>query len=222
MGEAPWGLSLVRFTLTYDGELRANGRPKHKWDIREQFSPQLIELWKVSPALRYVRKNKWVAQKYGYGRPIIHHSADTTDYSGAPPPAPGDWLDTCSAINVGGQEFVPLVRESLALHCGLKILYLRKEDPGQLIFQGGDIDNRLKTLFDALSIPDAGQIVADRVTAAPIYCLLEDDKLISGCSVETQRLLIRPNASEHEVRLVIEVDVRVSQARPYNLPFFGD
>ena len=103
---------------------------------------------------------------------------------------------------------MPLVRESLSLHCGLKIIYLRKEDIGNLVYQGGDVDNRIKTLFDALSVPNEDQIIDDPNTDDPIYCLLEDDRLISGFSIETQRLLSNPNASTHDVRLVIEVDVR--------------
>lgn len=222
IGEPPWGLSLVRFTLTYDGDLRASGRPKHKWEIRQKLSPQLAELWEVSPAIRYVRQNRWVARKGSFGKPIIHHSAEKEEFPGGPPPTAGDWLDTCSVIAVEGRNFLPLVRGSLALHCGLKILFMRKEEPGRLVFQGGDIDNRLKTLFDGLSIPDKGQMADIPTIEEPIYCLLENDCLISGCSVETQRLLTKPDASEHEVRLVIEVDVRVSQARPYNLPFLGE
>jgi UPF0288 family protein (methanogenesis marker protein 3) len=116
---------------------------------------------------------------------------------------------------------VPLVRDSFALKCGLKILFLRKEDPGR-VFQGGDMDNRLKTLFDALAIPNKQQIVNDAGTTDPINCLLEDDRLITKVEIDTHRLLSRPNASKHEVHLVIEVDVRVSNSRTYNHPFLGD
>jgi hypothetical protein len=42
------------------------------------------------------------------------------------------------------------VRNSFALHCGLKVLFLRKEPPGK-VYQGGDIDGRIKTLLDALN-----------------------------------------------------------------------
>jgi hypothetical protein len=44
----------------------------------------------------------------------------------------------------------------LSLACGLDILFLRRDMPGvPLIHSGGDIDNRLKTLFDALKIPES-------------------------------------------------------------------
>ena len=223
-GEAACGLPFMKFTLIYDGELRANGNPRHKQEIREHFAPQLEELWRVSLPLQHVRRNRWVARKVGYGKPIIHHSVDHLyDFSAEePPPAQADYLDTIAPIDVGGIRFIPLVRDSVALCCGLKILYMRKEEPGRLVHQGGDIDNRLKTLFDALAMPNSDQLSGLSHPISPIYCLLEDDRLISGFSVETQRLLGRSGANHHEVRLIIEVDVRVTQARAYNQPFLGD
>jgi hypothetical protein len=100
-------------------------------------------------------------------------------------------------------------------------MFLRKESPGK-IYQGGDLDNRLKTLFDALAIPNVDQIIRGDDFESPIYCLLEDDSLIASLSVETHRLLSQPNASDHEVRLLIEVDVRVTNSRFYNQAFLGD
>jgi hypothetical protein len=109
----------------------------------------------------------------------------------------------------------------MALKCGLKILFLRKEDAGR-VYQGGDLDNRLKTLFDALSVPQIDQVVEDNSIADPILCLLEDDGLITSVSVETHRLLSNPNASINEVKLIIEVDIGVTQSRLYNQAFLGD
>ena len=219
-GEAAFGPALMKFAISYDGELRANGKPAHKQRIREQISPQLEELWQVSPALRYVTNYPWVPRKSGFGRPVIHHTAER-DTPAAKPPADGDWLDVRAPVEVKEHKFIPLVRDSLALLCGLKITYFRKEDPGRLVYQGGDIDNRLKTLFDALAVPNEDQLVG-APPQAPLYCLLEDDKLISGFNIETHRLLTRPGANHHEVRLIIEVDVRVSRARAYNQVFLGD
>ena len=56
----------------------------------------------------------------------------------------------------------------------------------------------------------------------PGYCLLEDDALITAIDVRTEQLLSRPGAAEKEVRLVIEVDVRISHPRSYNALFLGD
>lgn len=217
-----FGPSVMRFSLVYDGELKPNGSPRHKWEIRQQLSPQLMELWNVSPALQHVRRRSWVPRAHGFGEVTLHHSVDlpTQDPSLLNPM--GDWINVCEPIDVKGVKFLPLIRDSLALCCGLKILYLRKEKPGNLIYQGGDIDNRLKTLFDALSLPNEDQIVADPTAEQPIHTLLEDDRLISGCNIETQRLLSAPNAKESYVRLIIEAEIRVSLARPYNHAFLGD
>ena len=49
---------------------------------------------------------------------------------------------------VGEKKYAPLIAMHLAAE--LDIVFLRQQAPGKLIGEGGDIDNRLKTLFDAL------------------------------------------------------------------------
>lgn len=86
---------------------------------------------------------------------------------------------------------------------------LRPEEPGNLITAGGDIDNRLKTLLDALRYPkNANEIPVDvlpDVDENPFHCLLEDDNLITGLSVTTDRLL-QP-AGPNAVELLIAVQI---------------
>jgi hypothetical protein len=55
----------------------------------------------------------------------------------------------------------------------------------------------------------------------PIYCLLEDDSLVSGLDVQSERLLTDKSHPVDYVRLTIEVDVRVRQAMIYNQSFLG-
>jgi hypothetical protein len=86
----------------------------------------------------------------------------------------------------------------------------------------GALDNRLKTLFDALSVPNQDQIVDDPSISSPVYCLLEDDALVSGLTIETHRLLSSPCTGKNEVRLLIEVDVKVIHPHLYNHLFLGD
>jgi hypothetical protein len=132
-----------------------------------------------------------------------------------------DILDLCAPIERHGAWFRPLVRETHALHCGLKIRFLRKEPPGK-IYQGGDIDGRIKTLIDALAMPQyAEQIVEKNTEAEAIYCLMEDDSMVSGFEIESERLLGDQNNSADFARLTIEVDVRVRQATIYNQSFLG-
>jgi hypothetical protein len=66
----------------------------------------------------------------------------------------------------------------------LEDYFLRKEEPGRL-YQGGDLDNRLKTLFDALSVPNKEQVVDDPTMVEQVYCLLEDDRLITKVDIDT-------------------------------------
>jgi hypothetical protein len=73
-----------------------------------------------------------------------------------------------------------------ALKCRLKILSLRKEDAGR-VYRGGDLDNRLKTLFGALSVLRKEQVVEDDTIDDQICCLPEDDAPITAGNVEAHR-----------------------------------
>ena len=113
-----------------------------------------------------------------------------------------------------GFNWKPMVTQDNSLVCGLDILLLRNGPPGKV---RTDIDNRLKTLFDALQMPNSDQL-GGKVPEAeqnPFYVLLEDDNLITRVAV-TSDMLLEPvegvERKEDAVRLVIEVNVR-----PYGL-----
>jgi hypothetical protein len=210
----------MRFTLTYDGELGSSGnspKPEEKWQIRRALHPQLAELWQTHPVLSrlaYVA----IPQSGGFWTVEQHHKEPF-----APRPNnPGDRA-LCGPIEVGGAKFIPLVRDSMASICHLQILFLRKEAPGKLIKQAGDLDNRIKTLFDALRMPNLDEMrLINGPIDEPFYCLLEDDTLISGFEVNSGYLLSRPGANLKDVHLVIEVIIKVTHVRSYNLPLLGD
>src|SRR3989454_630550 len=108
---------------------------------------------------------------------------------------------------VGGFVCVPLVSEVVNLTAELDILFLRPQRPGAIIGSAGDIDNRLKTLFDGLRLPLPGEIAPDEAPGAeedPLYCLLEDDVLVTRLAVTTDQLLDGPD-HPGEVVLVIHV-----------------
>ncbi len=129
-------------------------------------------------------------------------------------------LDLAAPVEKHGRLFRPLVRETYALHCGLKVLLLRQEQPGR-VYQGGDIDGRIKTLLDALTMPQhKEQMTGDSKPPDLIHCLLEDDSLVSGLSVDTERLL-GGNYARDYVKAVIEVDVRARFTTIYNQAFLG-
>lgn len=209
----------MKFTLTYEGELGSNGRPAKKWEIRQYLHPQLVELWRVNPVLKMAERERIIPSQGPFHYIDQHHSVDAVRPLRPDPPT--DVIDLGAPIARGGRKFLPIVRESFALNCALKIIFLRKEEPGR-VYQGGDMDNRLKTLFDALAVPSADQIVSDGGNPDDaIYCVLEDDRLITGFNIETHRLLTRPGVSEQHVQLLIEVEIRLTQARSYNQFFLG-
>ena len=94
---------------------------------------------------------------------------------------------------MGSFTFAPLVSAEMNATAELVVTLLRPEPPGNLLTQGGDIDNRLKTLFDALTMPRHLNALAIGSTPsadeAPFFCLLEDDNLVTSIQVKTEQLL---------------------------------
>jgi hypothetical protein len=129
-------------------------------------------------------------------------------------------------IEVLGRKYRPIVRTSLATTCSLDILFLRKDTGlGALVAEGGDLDNRIKTLFDGLRIPKPGEVTAPNSpeeAETVTFCLLEDDALITDFSVRTDRLLTHPGSKESEVLLIIDVVVRVTHLTSENLGFLSE
>jgi hypothetical protein len=216
----------MKFTLTYDGPLPASAnkpKPQAKWDIRKALHPQLKDLWTSHPALREVEDNRHFPKRGGATLTQSHHL-----YPGPVNPVRvlsnighDGIIDLCESIEKHGAWFRPLVRESHALQCGLKITFLRQEAPGK-IYQAGDLDGRMKTLLDALAMPQhREQVLGTATRLDPIYCLLEDDALVSGLEIESERLLTDQTNPQDYVRLNIEVGVRVRQATIYNQSFLG-
>lgn len=222
----------MKFTLTYDGSLPSSGNSHKKQiicEIRRHFHPQLADLWSNHPALQAVEDNRHFPRVGG--APIVqtHHlhpgpinPIRRVNVAGVAVPPEGLILDLCEPIEKHGAWFRPLVRESYALHCGLSIRFLRKERPGK-VYQGGDLDGRIKTLVDALTMPRHREQVLETDTSEqnPRFCLLEDDSMVSGFEVESERLLGDQNSPKDWVKLTIEVDVRVRQATVYNQSFLG-
>lgn len=176
----------MRFVLHYRGPLRANGRPDHKHDIRKALHSQLARLWQQEPLSGYPRLLQPREREQNY----------------------------CLLRPFGAFTFVPLVNAEMNVLAELRVTLLRPETPGNLITQGGDIDNRLKTLFDALTMPrHASQLPADAAPAAdqaPFFCLLEDDNLVTAVSIRTEQLL-EPAIDASTVDLTVDVETRVTR-----------
>lgn len=177
----------VEFRLTYEGQLKgANGkktRADHKHEIRRVFHPQIKRQFEINRGLAALLKPE---NEHG-GRSFVEARADLNQRF--------------------GYRFMPMVTPGFELLCSLDILFLRPGPRGGLL-QGGDIDNRLKTLFDALCLPvDASGVDSPHDGEDPFYCLLLDDKLITHVAVETDVLLQPVSTPENanDARLVITV-----------------
>lgn len=173
----------MQFTLTYRGPLKSNARPADKHELRRHFHRQLKLLWTAYPLSEY-----------------------------------GDWLQPLGEKNEisalrskHGFTFAPLVCQKMRAVAELDIKLLWPHAPGSIITSGGDIDNRLKTLFDALKLPSEptalpSGILPD-VDEDPFFCLLEDDSLIARVNVDADRLLEKTDGTS-EVALFIRVTTR--------------
>jgi hypothetical protein len=128
--------------------------------------------------------------------------------------------------NRNGFNFVPLVQEKYVLRCSLEVLFLRIEDRANFILQGGDLDARLKNLFDGLRITAKGERLPLGVTPEdgedPFFCLLEDDNLISDVRVNADQLLCLPGKKAidpHDVYLQITVRLNARAHSEYSWMF---
>jgi hypothetical protein len=190
----------MEFRLIYQGPLPSNGSPAEKHELRRSFHPQLRTLWDQLP-LREIKDA---------GAPLgVTTGPDVSQQTLIHP--------------LGGFRFVPLVNRSLKLIAELNVMLLRPQEPGAILRHAGDIDNRIKTLLDALRMPrEAGELptgAAPQADEDPFHCLLEDDALVTAISISTDRLLTARAPSD--VSLVIHVRIKGIQVTWDNIGVIG-
>ncbi len=216
----------MKFTLIYDGPLPPSPqrRARYAAEIRNKLHLQMKDLWDTRVLMRQLvhvaRIHKSPATLLG-GSPL---PTVLPDYD-VPPSAllSQGMVDLAAPIPVEEVgSFRPIVRKSLYLACGIDILFLRHEEPMHLFEQGGDIDNRLKCFFDALSIPDINQARAGELMCSdPLCVLLENDRLISDFSVRSGVLLGKNEKNKYDVRIQADVTVKVLRVFEGNLCLVG-
>lgn len=208
----------MEFRLIYEGPLGSGsrtGRVEEKHSIRKQFHTQLKALWEDHPLLRKgVEKKRY--------QPYLND--------------PSTWFESSPADAIAdeykmfGYRFLPLIRKSQGVTCSLDILFLRKDVPGGIIANRGDLDNRIKVLFDGLRIPENGaelpKGIAPEADEDPFFCLLQDDKLIADLRVTSDRLLrpVKPSEPPNsrdisQVVLVLGVKVKENEADDWSCHF---
>jgi hypothetical protein len=206
----------MRFTLTYDGPLHAvndkNKRTPEKVSIRKRFHHQLVDQWNSHPVLRHDFLN-WVSSSEEQRQQNRKRLDILIRY-----------------VERGACRFIPLVSRDHHMNCEIDILFLRR-DPitdSYLVNSAGDLDNRLKGLFDALSIPSVVPPTARNPQEGATFVLMEDDKLLTGLSVRSDRLLedkvayVEGHENPSFVRLVLGITVKVHQVSPATIGLIGD
>jgi hypothetical protein len=202
----------MKFRLTYEGRLESSGnsggKSRHKHEIRRAFHPQLKQLWQIEPNLINFRAH-----------PHYYEGDKLNGGQGKTPV----WEAISHAYQRCGYRFVPLAplpsgNREFSLLVGVDILLLRQGAPGTVMSQG-DIDGRLKTLFDALRMPtnlsELGGYDAPGDEEDPFFVLLEDDKLLNHVSVETDTLL-QPTPSANGQYLANDARVIITvTTKPY-------
>ncbi len=230
--------ALMRFRLTYDGPLKssqpthksedANGqfrdrRAEHKHDIRRKMHEQLKQLWATNKFLQIlIAPNSHITQLppsagmvWGEDPSIRRPMATVLS-------------EAYSHHREHGYGYVPLAREEIYLECSLRVLCLRR-DHHDAVLPARDIDNRIKTLIDALTMPSLRQGVPlkdgkPRIASddeKPFFVLMDDDRRVTHLEVETGIDLAPPpaDADESFVRLVISVELRTYYTTMFNLGF---
>lgn len=212
----------MRFYLVYRGPLSATQskrgkRLKERIAIREQVAPQMQRLWETNENLIKLQYDARVPSPDKSGGFLGNARSPFDGKRDTPPEHPPQegFVDLTAPIERQGKQFRPLVRSSLDLTCSLNILFLRQEQPGALLKHGGDIDNRIKTFIDALEMPseDLEGDEGDGVN----YPLLENDSLVRGIDIDTERLLLPEQDFPNQVHLVVEVVVHVERVGEWNL-----
>ncbi len=196
----------MRITLTYEGPLHAasggNTRNTEKHLIRRHFHRQLADVFSAAPMVDSL--NRWKAAQLS-----IEAFSDRE--------RSGESLGLFTR-EVGAYHCMPLISRRKYAICELDILFLRRESAGNIVNGGGDLDNRLKVLFDALRMPQNSTELPNQaipeVGENPLFCMLEDDQLITSFRIKSERLLGTRDdgqSSPADVKLVIEAAIKLTR-----------
>lgn len=188
----------MNFTLFYLGKLpSANSSTSEKIEkIRRGISPQMRNLFDYGPLKNY---------------PMILE--------------PSNEDDTSRPFNlyreVDGHPYTCLINEAMGAACRLSITSFETKGTLSVSNQIGDVDNKLKPLLDALSLPKSqpAQKAESKKSLETIHCLLEDDSLVWEINIQRKRLLTPIDTCESMTQ--IEVEVIPSQEKFVTRGIFG-
>lgn len=218
--------SEMDFTLRYFGGLPAHKKcAPEKNAIRTKLHYQLRNLCEAQPLLSGVLDSHIKTARL-VGRTM---NVDHLRKSQRPGDAPVLGPNLFFKVVIGKYHFIPLVTRPHELTCELEIRWGRRERAGSLVHDGGDLDNRLKNLLDALRMPhndDEIKGLQKSFGDESMVCLLEDDSLITKISIETYRiwepmglLALADGRKETDVQIDLHVTVKSSHPMWANLGF---
>jgi hypothetical protein len=219
----------MKIRLVYEGDLfsnqtGSNHRPsrltidQHKQKIRREIHHQLKRAFTELPALKsfsYCPGCK-TNHNFGMGDDNTHKTED---------------LQQCISREIGDRAkvgkfyFCPLVNDKLGLECSLDILIMR-HGTRRGVYEAGDLDNRVKTLIDGLTMPNLSQVQDDEPNndEEPFFTLMSDDNIISGLRVEADLLHKISSGQDGEkniskVLAIITVEIKPSVPNSMNIAF---
>lgn len=200
----------LRVSLEFAGIVpsgqKDNQQTGAKQTIRRDFSIQIAHLWQTDPMLHAALQHSG-----GYFADAQLQDKKVANIS----PWEAFWrVPTC------GYLASAIVTRQNGLLCELDVELWRREAPGAILHSGGqtpDLDNRLKTLFDALRIPLCDSDVPGNMWGSgqeELDCLLEDDGLISKLTIDTKKWSRPPAANENPDAVKIIVNAHIYRFRP--------
>ena len=204
----------MKFTLQYNGVLVSNQqrrqRVENKRTIRLAIDPLLRTLWAQNRQLRWIGAHE--------GKLTRLRSASWNGHALKIDPLKGGMdgpliRSPFPYLRLGGLTYIMLVNQLDRWRCDLSIQLLVPERVGTQ----GDLDNRLKTLYDGLQPPqnlDQVGIGGDAPEDGLIFCLVEDDSMIRNRNVEVESLLgpIPANIQMKDKRNYVSAIIRVTLA----------
>lgn len=219
---------MFEFRLVYQGLLKGNeATSAEKQYIRSYFHKQLVNLWRTKHPLR-----QRVDQAFIYGTTVENSPARVDILKSADANSSRIGMERLATnFKIGEQRFLPIVTQEDFLVCGLDILLLRRDF--REIIDSGDLDNRIKTLIDALRIPKPNENYEGPEN--PLCCVMEDDRLVSEIRVvgdylfaDPEQIVHSPKTSpitgeykirENHVITIVHVTVKATRHAPGNVEF---
>lgn len=199
----------MEFRLTYSGDMlrpqqtRGDARKIEKHALRQHFHEQLERIWRSDSRFSQINPLELGDAVHAKGMWDVQRNEENKIPYFEETPLRGFLYQRPLA----NYHFVPVVTRVMEADCHLKIVLRRPIKPGTIIYSGGDLDGRLKTLFDALAMPPQLQDLPEGITGSDgtCLCLLEGDELITGFSIDSEEWAEAPSSHHAEVDITVTV-----------------